>query len=174
MKLTRLVTGIIAALISNNCLAAPGAPQKCASSMGNVIIAQVTLGCMSINGSASLTGTTFTGDLILTGPLRASGVKFQGLNVTGPVSLESSQIAGEAHIIGALSVMSSTFNKKLTVNAVDILLNGTTTKDIIIESSQPSTLLLTDTTVNGNVIFSKAHGTVTNKNSTIKGKVTQP
>jgi hypothetical protein len=170
MKLTSLALILAASLNSNPIFAL----EKCTSSMGNVIINQVTLGCMSINGSASLTGTKFTGDLMLTGPLKASQVKFQGVNVTGAVSLDSSQVLGDAHIIGPLQATATTFQKNLTINAVDILLTDATTKDIIVESSQPSTLLLTNTTVNGNIVFKGAHGTITNVHSTIHGKVINP
>jgi predicted acyltransferase (DUF342 family) len=170
MKNILLLTAITT-LISSSSFAL----EKCASSMGNVIINQVTLGCMSINGTAQLNGTTFTGDLMLTGPLKATGVKFMGMNVTGPVSLENSQVLGNAQIIGPLSALSSVFQQTLTVTSDNVLLSETTTKDIIIDSSrQTSTLILNNSTVNGNITFRGSRGSLTNNKSTIKGKVIQP
>jgi predicted acyltransferase (DUF342 family) len=173
MKKTRIVvvTAIAATLISN----ASFALEQCASSMGNVVINHVTLGCMSINGTATLNRTTFKGDLLLTGPLKATGVKFMGLNVTGSVSMENSQVLGNAQIIGPLTAMSSVFQQTLTVTSDNVLLSETTTKDIIVESSrQPSTLILNNSTVNGNITFRGSHGNLTNNKSTIKGKIIQP
>jgi cytoskeletal protein CcmA (bactofilin family) len=170
MKYSWIVTAIAATLISNTSLAL----EKCASSMGNVTINQVTLGCMSINGTAALNGTTFTGDLLLTGPLKATGVKFIGLNVKGPVNLDSCQVAGAAHIIGSLSALSSIFQQKLTVISDNVLFSDATAQDIVIDSNKPSTVILNNSTVNGNITFHNSHGTVTINKSTVKGKIIQP
>ena len=169
MKTSWVLTGLMATLLSQNCLAL----EKCASSIGNVILHHVTLGCMNINGSADMSGTTFKGDLLLTGPLKASGTSFQGLNVSGSVDLQNARVAGESHIIGGLDANTTTFQKKLTVNANKIQLVASTTQDIIVEAGNASTLTLTNCTVNGNVIFRNGKGTVTNNNSTISGKILQ-
>jgi hypothetical protein len=169
MKTPWLLTGLMVALLSQNCLAL----EKCASSIGNVILRHVTIGCMNINGSADMAGTTFKGDLLLTGPLKASGTSFQGINVTGSVDLQNARVAGETFIIGGLDATTTTFQKKLTINANKIQLVTSTTQDIVIETGSPSTLTLTNCTVNGNVTFRNGNGTVTNNNSKISGKILQ-
>jgi hypothetical protein len=168
MKMTKLT--IITTLFF---LQAAAAHAECGTLVGNTTLGKVSLQCQNITGTATLTDTTITGLLTISGDLSAQRALLVGLNVVGNVSLDSTTVSGSSTIIGKLDASSS----KLT----DVELDGTsatfttsTVQNILVKSSrnQAAHIILNNSVVNGNITFANGNGIVQNNNSKITGKVT--
>jgi hypothetical protein len=146
--------------------------EKCAEVSGNMIVGKASLTCSKIKGSATFKGSTFTGKLDITGPLKANDAKLTAINVTGNVTLDHSVVSGVANITGELTASDTVFKDKLQVTTATVTLNGGTAEDIEIKSHKTAYLYLNDgSIVNGNITFKNGNGVVKNNHSTIKGKV---
>ncbi len=88
------------------------AEAKCAEVMGNMVVGKVTLGCANIIGSATFKASTFTGDLNITGPLKADSAKLAGLHVIGDITLNHSIVSSTTQVVGNITATDTTFKEK--------------------------------------------------------------
>jgi hypothetical protein len=152
------------------------AAEKCAEVSGNMIVGKAKLTCTTIKGSATFTGSTFTGKVDIIGPLKADTTKLEEIKVTGNVTLNHTIVSGAAQIKGNVTATDSAFKEKLQATSASITLNDSIAEDIEITANKPhATMYLylnEGSTVNGNITFKNGNGIIKNNHSTLKGKVT--
>lgn len=152
----------------------------------NVCTAQV------IHGTCQIKNTTLT-ELTCFGPTQLNNVTIQGaLNVFGPLTMTKSAINGSIDIKGSLSSTRSTvkgpaivygsiaatmtvFNSNVIAYTSDIELHQSQVKgsfSITANDKVPILQLMDQSTISGNVIFSKQAGTVkVSQDSEVAGSI---
>ena len=126
-------------------------------------------------GPTMLKESQVTGDIKVTGPLRAYHVVAGGVSVTGPVLIENSAIHGLVNVIGDFSAVKDDFASDLNITSQVVTLNQSTVHgSITIHASEgePRLKLQCSTAVAGSVTFSDKPGVVeVTEDSIVQGKV---
>ena len=158
---------------------------------GSVNLENVELGKTQVNGSAEFKNSKFQSlevngtldfqDLIIAESVKVNGtikgkhIQCRYLIVSGDLEGNSIHVKGDTRISGYFNVSNSSF-EDLEISSKKIVLNNTTTKNIVIKASKNNAkqqIILNGTTiVNGNIIFESGFGEVVlDKKAKIQGQV---
>ena len=126
-------------------------------------------------GPTVLKETKVTGNVNISGPLKAQDVSLGSMNITGSVDIEASMVTGPVEVTGAFKAQDVKFQKDLSLTAHDMLLRHSTVDGSITvhsSTSKPYLKIECGTAINGSVIFSGMPGVVQITNdSLIRGKL---
>lgn len=134
---------------------------QCIESAGKVSYGNEIIPCLKVAGKATLNGTTVQGLTRISGSVFAKNANLNQLNVSGKADLTGTMINGTGEISGLLTTFKSQVLGDLTISSNTVELESTTTKNITINpGGLEQVLYLTNSIVEGNVIFTSGNGVV--------------
>jgi hypothetical protein len=114
-------------------------------------------------GPAVLKDTIVSGDVKVTGPLKAFNVTIGSMDITGTADIQNSTVKGPTIVTGYLTATKVDFQKGLTVTGNEVLLSGSTVKGPITITSQPDKPYLKvqcGASITGDVTFVGTEGVI--------------
>lgn len=142
-------------LLGSSAFASP-----CIQGPGQVTCSEGTMQSLTATGIASMSKTKFEEQVEIFGQVNANTCEFAQLKVHGNAKINNSNLNSEAYIYGLLEMNASQAYKTLNIFSNQVLIQSSNTKDIIIDGQDHPTIILDNTTVNGDIKFDGNPGVV--------------